>query len=152
MPTDRPVNTHERAKLSGFIQSAMKHIGAERASSPHPDKLVELISQAIDLYRNLDAPRRQEASVSLGTLWGQILCDQLGWTWVSLKLDSKTEVFGIVSPNRSHVIYPMHHVNALLFDPSMEQNSLSLYNDLKARKLPPSNDHGYTVIGAPANS
>ncbi|HLX60628.1 MAG TPA: hypothetical protein VKX17_05040 [Planctomycetota bacterium] len=152
MPTDRPLNTHERNQLSTFIKTAMKHIGADRAASPHPDKLVELISEAIDLYRNLEADRRQEASVSLGTLWGQIICDQLGWTWVSLKLDTKTEVFGVVSPNRSHVIYPLHHVNALLFDTSTDQNSLTLYNSLKKGILPPGSDHSYVVIGSAANS
>lgn len=150
--TDRPVNTHERSKLSGFIQTAMKHIGADRAGSPHPDKLQELISQAIDLYRHLDAAQRQEASVSLGTLWGQIVCDQLGWTWVALKPDSKNEVFGVVSPNRSHVIYPLHYVNSLLFDTTLEQNSLALYNNLKKGILPPSQDHGYALIGTPVNS
>jgi hypothetical protein len=151
MPTDRPLNSEERMKLTNFIQLAMKRLGADRVTSPHPDKLLTLVSQAIDLHRRQDEADRHaglfDATVSLGTLWGQIICDQVGWTWASIKTEGVSDVFGVVSPNRSHLIFPLHHINVLLLDPSREQNSLTLYNDLKARVLPPSKEHAYTVIG-----
>lgn len=131
----------------------MKRLGADRVSSPHPDKLQALVSQAIDLYRKQEEPDRQaglfDATVTLGTLWGQIICDQLGWTWASIMTEGVSDVFGVVTPNRSHLLFPLHHINGLLLDTSREQNSLSLYNQLKAGTIPPSPERAYTVIGTP---
>src|SRR5207248_1280244 len=125
-------------------------------ASPHPDKLIDLNNQSIELYRKQDEPARQaglfDATVSLGTLWGQLICDQLGWTWASIKVDGIGDVFGVVSPNRSHLIFPMHHMNVLLYDTALEQDSLKLYNELKAGKFPAAKEGAYTILGSAATA
>lgn len=149
---DRPLTSEERVSITSFIQKALKRIGADRASAPDPDKLQQLVSQAIDMYRNQDDAHRDasllDATVSLGSLWGQVICDQMGWTWVSVRTDTLTENYGIVSPNRSHLIFPLHCVKDLLIDSTREQNSLALYNQVRFGILPPANEREYRLLGS----
>ena len=150
--SDRPLTSDERVSITSFIQKALKRIGADRASSPDPDKLQELINIAVDQYRMQDETRRNasllDASVSLGSLWGQVVCDQMGWTWVSVRADALTENYGIVSPNRSHLIFPLHCVKDLLIDPAREQNSLTLYKQVRFKTLPPAAEREYMLLGS----
>ncbi len=153
MPTsDRPVTSHERASITSYIQKALKRIGADRASAPDPDRLQSLISQAVDLYRKQDDALRtaslMDASVSLGSLWGQVICDQMGWTWVAIVTDPLNLNYAVVSSNRSHIIYPLHFIKDLLADPAREQNSLALYMQVRTGALPPANDHEYSLLGS----
>lgn len=150
--TDRSLDSEERAEITRFMKMALKQIGADRAAAPDPDKLQTLISRAIDQYRKQDEFRRKasllDASVSLGSLWGQLICDQIGWTWAFVKMGDGKEYYGVVSPNRSHLIFPIHHIQELLIDPAREQNSLALYHSIKSGALPPSKEREYLVLGS----
>ena len=150
--TDRSLDSEERADITRFMKLGLKRIGADRAAAPDPDKLQELVSQAIDQYRKQDEKRRQasllDASVSLGSLWGQLFCDQIGWTWVFMKMDDGKEYYGVVSPNRSHLIFPLQHTQNLMRDPTREQDSLALYQSVKSGTLPASKEREYRVLGS----
>jgi len=153
--TDRSLTSDERTNLTRLIQKGLKRIGAERAAAPEPDKLQQLISQALDMYRKLDTSRREalinDASISLGSLWGQVICDQMGWTWVLYREDSQPEQYAVVPPDRAHLIFPMLFISDLLDDPSIEQNSLLLYESVKSGTLPLTDSRDYFVLGARLN-
>lgn len=150
--TDRPLTTDERASITGFMHKALKKIGADRASAPDPDKLQQLISQALDMYRKLDDEQRESAiidvSVALGSLWGQVICDQMGWTWVLVKMEDENEYYGVVTPNRSHLIFPLNFISDLIDDPKREQCSLTLYAAIRNGELPESSERKYVVLGS----
>ena len=153
--TDRSLTSEERTNLTRLIQKGLKRIGADRAAAPDPDKLQKLISQAVDMYRQLDPQRREalisEASVSLGSLWGQVVCDQMGWTWVLFKEDNHEEQYAVVPPDRAHLIFPMLFISDLLDDPAIEQNSLLLYEAIKSGTLPLADSRDYFTLGARQN-
>jgi hypothetical protein len=148
--TDRPLTSEERNGISSFIHVALKWIGADETPET-PDQLQELISQAIFLFREQPQQKRETAlldvSMGLGSLWGQILCDQFGWTWAYVTMDAENSYFGIVTPARSHVIFPLHYIKDILSDIKTEQTSLMLYNMLKARILPEAKEREYLVVG-----
>lgn len=73
-------------------------------------------------------------ALGLGCLWGQAVCDCLGWYWANITLD-ETSAVGIVSPTRSHVAFPMSYINALVSDPGRDQTSLLTYNMLKEEAI-----------------
>jgi hypothetical protein len=55
--------------------------------------------------------------------------------------------YGVVSPPRSHVVFPLHYMQELLSDSERDQTSLLLYNMLKAGSLPPVSPGEYRVLG-----
>ena len=90
---------------------------------------------------------RTQTALNLGCLWGQAVCDQLGWEWAAVTLEPGSEFYGVVSPSRSHIIFPLHYMEELLSDPDRDQTSLPLYNMLKAGSLPPAEPGEYRVLG-----
>jgi hypothetical protein len=64
-----------------------------------------------------------------------------------VSLEPGSEFFGVVSPSRSHVLFPLHYMQKLLSDPERDQSSLLLYNMLKAGSLPAAGPSEYRVLG-----
>ena len=87
-----------------------------------------------------------DVALGLGCLWGQAVCDLLGWEWASVRLGPEWQDYGVVPPGRSHVIFPVRYVRGLLADPGRDRTSLLLYNMLRAGSLPPS-DKGFHKMG-----
>ena len=77
-----------------------------------------------------------DLAVNLGCLWGQTVCDELGWEWCCLMLGDGRETYVIVTPNRSHIVSPMDFVLEQLQKRLPEENtSMLLFNMLKGKKF-----------------
>lgn len=64
-----------------------------------------------------------------------------------MSLEPGSEFYGVVSPLRSHVVFPLHYMRELLSNPERDHTSLLLYNMLKDGSLPPSAPGEYCVLG-----
>jgi hypothetical protein len=148
--TDRPLTSEERAEITRQMGIGLKKIGADRAVAPSQDKLQELIGQSVESYRKLDRKLSdgtvQTMSKSLGCLWGQVLCDELGWTWTLIKDEKGLANFGVVTPNRSHVVYPLQFIHDLLCGKSAETGSTPLYRRIRAGQIPDSQARAYLAL------
>jgi hypothetical protein len=148
--TDRPLTHDEQQEIGSYVTFALRGLGAQADKEP-PEELQNQLRMAIDEFRLWDEERRaanlDKASLCMGCLWGQTLCDGCGWEWASVSLGSEWENYGVVSPNRSHVVFPLQFARELLRDPERDQTSLLLHNMVKAANLPPADPGSYQVIG-----
>jgi|GEM_PF-6130236 len=87
-------------------------------------------------------------TVCLGSLWGQTICETIGWEWCAVK-HGEMKIFSIIKPDRSHFIQPLHFMKRQLSlrGPEAEITSLLLFNMLKSGLLPPSQPGQYNPIG-----
>ena len=89
-----------------------------------------------------------DLAVNLGCLWGQTVCDELGWEWCCLMLGVGRETYVIVTPNRSHMVSPMDFVLEQLQKRLPEENtSMLLFNMLKGKKFGSAKPNSYMHVG-----
>jgi hypothetical protein len=147
--TSRPLTAEERKEIADWVASGLRGLTLEGGSGVN-DELQGILRLVIDKFRRWDAAQREAklemTSLCIGCLWGQTICDQVGWEWAKVRLGADWEGYGIVSPTKSHVVFPLHFVRDLLSDPERDQTSRALYNLLKARKLPPSEPGALLVL------
>jgi hypothetical protein len=146
---DRPLTEDERQEVAGYITDALRVTGLSMGEAA-PDRIQVVIRETIDLFRSLQESDRaavlDDAALRLGCLWGQSVCDRLGWEWASVRLGREWEDYGVVTPGRSHVIFPVRYIRELLADPERDPTSLALYNMLKVGSLPPAEPGSYQVL------
>jgi hypothetical protein len=149
--TDRPLTEAERDEVENHLAIALGWFGDE-GDSASPDQKKQWIYETVNALRSKPPAERHEdgmamTAITLGCLWGQAVCGQLGWEWAAVSLEPGTEFYGVVTPSRSHVVFPLHFMQELLSDPERDQTSLLLYNMLKAGSLPPASPGEYSVLG-----
>lgn len=76
----------------------------------------------------------------LGVVWSEAICRELGWEWAMLD-----GVAAIVSPTRSHVIYPVTYFCNFVARGRGEEPQ-ALYGRLKAGSLPLAEAGAMTVL------
>jgi hypothetical protein len=148
--TDRPLTDPERDEVEDCVAGALERLG-DGADSESPDQLQKRLREAIDAFRSEPDEEREahlsQTALCFGCLWGQTVCDRLGWEWAAVSLEPDEEFYGVVSPSRSHVVFPLHYLQDLLSDPEKDQTSLLVYNMLVAGSLPPAGPGEYCVLG-----
>ena len=86
----------------------------------------------------------------LGSLWGEQLVRQFGWEWKLITShehgDSKAP--GVVSPDRSLAIYPIHFIIGCLNDPSVDATILLSFNMLQESQTNDSKQGAYDNLMA----
>jgi hypothetical protein len=147
---DRPLTEAERGEVENCIAGALGWFGAG-ADSASPDQMQQWLYETVNALRSKPPETSEDGrtmtALCLGCLWGQTVCDRLGWEWAAVSLEPGAEFYGVVSPSRSHVVFPLHYMQELLSDPDRDQTSLLLYNMLKAGSLPPAGPGEYSVVG-----
>jgi hypothetical protein len=146
--TDRPLTGPEQGEVKKYVNDACRRIGGTWPA--FSDDWQQRLYEAINTFRSQPAEAREagvsEAALCFGCLWGETLCNETGWEWATVTLRPDEEFYGVVSPSRSHVVFPLHYLRDLLSDPERDQTSLLLYNMLKAGDLPPAGPGEYKVL------
>ena len=147
---DRPLNAKEQRDIDLSIKRGYKYLKLDPKSSPK--KTQEAMLNAIDAVslekKKLKKDAVLDLAVNLGCLWGQIVCDELGWEWCCLMLSNGRETYVIVTPNRSHMVSPMDFVLEQLQKRMPEENtSMLLFNMLKGKKFGRAKAKSYMHVG-----
>jgi hypothetical protein len=74
----------------------------------------ERLRNAIQMWMDT-TPRSEFAHAvgDLGFLWGQIVCDELGWHWSILNIGDEPPAYGVISPEQGCVLFPMQSIDAV---------------------------------------
>ena len=89
-----------------------------------------------------------DLAVNLGCLWGQTVCDELGWQWCAVGLGDGRESVVVVTPNRSNVVSPVDFVHRQLRKRPPEENaSMLLFAMLKGKSLGRAKAGSYVQVG-----
>jgi hypothetical protein len=148
--TERPLNENLQWCVASFVSRASQWLGVE-AESDTPDLRQERLRAAINTFRSSPADIRESRldveSHRIGCVWGQAVCDQLGWEWATLSPEPGVEELAVVSPSRAHAVFPVLFIHKLLTDIGRDPTSLLVYNMLKAGSLPPAAPGEYCILG-----
>jgi hypothetical protein len=146
--SDRPLNDEERDEVTCCAGYARRLLGA--TDGARGEELQAAIHDAITRFRvSPDAfpgVSHEDLALCLGCLWGQVVCDECGWSWALVTLDDGDEVYGVVPPDRAQVVFPMAYVHDLLDEPAGHETNLVLYQTIQGRSLPEARPGEYLVL------
>ena len=135
-----------RTELDEAAARARKSLKLGRVRKP--EKLVEAIHDAIDelrLRKGVKASEKKQLAIDYGSLWGEALCDAVGWEWCCAQSPSSPEesTFAVCSPTRSYAVAPLQVIYRLVSQPKADNNSLLLFNMIISGKMPIAPDGGF---------
>lgn len=147
---ERPFTSDEDADIRISVTRGYEYLKL-KPESASAQQAQQAICDEIDaiLHRKKKASKKltRELGVNLGCLWGQTICDTLGWHWCMVTADG-ADSYAIASADGSHFIEPMNFIFSQLTSPASGDNtSRLLFNMLEAGKLPPAEAGAYQRIG-----
>ena len=132
--TDRALNGEETEAVRKQMEHAMEVLGIDPRTTT-PDDIQQSVYHEVNRVRNdiamNDPEILEDIALGLGCLWGQSVCDMLGWEWAFITIEGSDGI-GVLSPSRSLAAFPMASIKRILEDSQRENTSLLLYNMLKA--------------------
>jgi hypothetical protein len=146
---DRSLDAEEMCEVQAYEHDGLELLGfPEKGASPV--EVQQAILSKVDSLREtpdqIDPEACKELALTLACVWGQIICQELGWEW-ALVTFHEGDFYAIVTRNRSHAILPLHYFDDLLKDPEADPTSLLIYNMLKASDLPLAEAGVYRLLG-----
>jgi hypothetical protein len=135
--TEEPIEPSMFSGLEGAAEEAAEIAGV--SSSDTPDSVVAAIDEFVFAWQGGKRPPEkvidpEDAPYAFGSLWGQQLVRKFGWEWklVTFHEHGDSTAPGVLSPDRSLAIYPIHFVIGCLQDSTVDCTILLSYNMLKA--------------------
>ena len=135
--TEEPIDPSMFSHLAGAAEEAAAIVGV--SSSGPPDKVVAAIDEFVFAWQGGKRPSTEvidpdDAPYAFGSLWGQQLVRKFAWEWklVTFHEHDDSTAPGVLSPDRSLAIYPIHFVIGCLEDSNVDCTILLSYNMLKA--------------------
>jgi hypothetical protein len=148
---DEPLRPDQLEEVRAGVARAHQHLALPPDAAPAAAQRA-IFDAVRAIVTSRKRPRPQELTdlaVALGMLWGQTVCDALGWQWCNVRYADGGEVtFATASPTRAHVIAP----GALLYrqftqrGPRPNVTTLLFFNMLKAGKLPRAAPGAYRML------
>jgi hypothetical protein len=147
---DTPLSVEAGKEIDDAIQRACVELKLE-AKKRSPEAVQQAIYEKLQQLaagKKLKGDDLKNRAIDLGSLWGQSVCDALGWEWCAVR-DGDTEIFSVAAPDRSYFVAPLHFMQKQLGrrGADAEITSLLLFNMLKAGNLPPARAKDYQALG-----
>ena len=147
--SDRPLTESEAKDIRLSVARGYKHLKLKPDTSP--EKVQEAIYAAIDGIclgkKKATAKAVEDMGINLGCLWGQTICDKLGWEWCYMTAHGG-ESFAVVPPDRSYALEPMNFVFTQLHRRPPEDNtSLLVFNMVVGGALEKQKRGAYITFG-----
>ena len=147
----RPLDKTEMEQLAANAMRARNSLQLSAAVSD--EQILAALHAAVEQVRpsfaSLKPNVQHNMTVSLGSLWGVLLCNATPWRWCELLRGEAEEGFlAIVSPDASYAISPVDFFTALLTQaPENADNTVRLlFNMIVAGQLPPSRPGEYKML------
>jgi len=147
--SDRPLTAAEAKDIRQSVARGYKFLKLKPETPV--EKVQEAICKAIDavcLGKKKATPKLvEDMGLNLGCLWGQTVCEKLGWEWCYLMAHGD-EGFAVVPPDRSYAIEPMNLVFTQLHKRQPEDNtSLLVFNMVVGGALEKQKPRAYITFG-----
>jgi hypothetical protein len=148
---ERSLTKDEREELDMLWQRGVECIGfvvyLPRDLSDS-SLVVGKIREFVDGYREGQRPGGdygdvQTVAYAVGSLWGEEVCEALGWEWIQVTDESGSERLVVVSPDRAYLCDPHLAIFRLLAKPEIDNTVALVFNMLRAGKAPSSKPGSY---------
>ena len=115
--SERPLSDEERAQVASRSADGRRLLGID--ADARPDETRAAIHAWLEEFRQrkrrCSKKKLQDTALALGSLWGQTMCEGLGWQWAAVTLISRdTESHAVVPPERQCIIIALENFFALL--------------------------------------
>ena len=129
--SDRPLTPEEEKDIRLSVVRGYKLLKLKPKSAT-AEQVQEAMCKVIDAVflgkKKVTKKAVEDMGVNLGCLWGQTICDKLGWEWCYMTAHG-SESYAVVPPDRSYALEPMNFVFTQLHKRLPEENtSLLLFN------------------------
>jgi hypothetical protein len=135
--SEEPIDPSIFSNLEGSAEDGAALVGV--STSDNPDAIVAAIDEFVFAWQGGKRPPKkvfdpEDAPYALGSLWGQQLVRKFGWEWkmVTFHEHDDSTAPGVLSPDRSLAVYPIHFVIGCLEDANVDATIMLSYNMLKA--------------------
>src|SRR5262245_22757084 len=149
--SDEPLSDETMASIRGCANDALKVLGPKYASA-EPATVVEAVDKFAYRWQKGKRPSTEvvedteQARLIFGSLWGEQLCKRFGWEWAQVNFGDESVAFGVVSPERSLVIYPLDFMLGCMQDPGVDVTVALSFNMLVAGRVPKMKRRSYTNV------
>jgi hypothetical protein len=108
-------------------------------ATANPQTVIEAIDAFVDAWQEGRRPPKkvldpEDAPYALGSLWGEQLVRQFGWEWAMITFHDHGDSIapGVLSPDRSLAVYPIHFLLGCLQDSGVDCTVALSFNMLVA--------------------
>jgi hypothetical protein len=147
--SDRSLTAAEAKDIRQSVARGYKFLKLKPETSA--EQVQEAIYAAIDAVclgkKKATSKLIEDMGLYLGCLWGQTICDKLGWEWCYMMAHG-SESFAVVPPDRSYALEPMNFVFTQLHRRPPEDNtSLLVFNMVVGGALEKQKRGAYITFG-----
>ena len=149
--SDQPLSDETMASIRNCAKDAVSILGPKYASAV-PATVVEAVDEFAYRWQKGKRPPAEvvedtdTARLIFGSLWGEQLVKQFSWEWAKVNFSDGSVAFGVVSPDRSLVIYPLDFMLGCMQDPGVDVAVALSFNMLVAGSLPKMKRRSYTNV------
>jgi hypothetical protein len=149
--SDAPLNDETMGSIRGCANDALQVLGPKYATAD-PVTVVEAVDKFAHRWQKGKRPSTdvvedtEQARLIFGSLWGEQLVKQFGWEWRQVNFSDGSVAFGVVSPDRSLVIYPLDFMLGCMQDPGVDVTVALSFNMLLAGSVPAMKRRSYTNV------
>jgi hypothetical protein len=139
--SDQPINDELMGNLRGCATDAAAVLHTDLASAA-PTDVVEAIDAFAYRWQKGDRPPpevvedTEQARLIFGSLWGEQLVRQIGWEWAFVDVGDGSRALGVVSQDRSFVVYPLDFMLDCMQDANVDVTVALSFNMLMAGSVP----------------
>jgi len=112
--TEHAIDSETLESIAGCAIDAaeMLHLDLESLTAAEIVNAVDNCVFSLQKGGGPKIPEVADPALTLGSLWGQQLVRELGWTWanVTFHKHEDSQAVGVFSPDRALAIYPFHFI------------------------------------------
>ena len=142
---ERPLTGEEEAEFKTRSEQATRNLGLAGPDIT-PEAAVQAVESFVDRWqderrnpsplkklfkRGGGGPDPVDVALGLGAVWGDQLVRRFRWEWACLQQNGQ-DLYGVVSPDRSLVVYPTYFIKACLDEPNADCTAMLAFNMLAA--------------------
>ncbi len=138
--SEKPIPEKTMASINGSWREGLAVLGLKEQAEP--EQVIKAIDQFVFNTQqgkrpNLGKFPAEDLPFALGTLWGQQLVREFGWQWgmITFHDHGNSTAPGVLSPDRSLAIYPIHFLIGALRDAGVDATVELSFNMLAAGNI-----------------
>lgn len=154
MPTERPLTSQEKSEFRACAETGLKLLKLAGRPSTAAAAALAVEKYVVGWHTQSSGflgtlfnrrPAIVDASLALGTVWGDQVVSKFSWQWTCVR-DAGMDYYCVASPNRSLVAYPTYFVKECLEDPQVDCKLMLAFNMLRAGSIPEQPANGYANL------
>jgi hypothetical protein len=138
--SEQPLAASTADALKGSNRDGLRVLKLDESADPQT--VIKALDAFVDGWQEGKRPTKEaldpeDAPYALGSLWGEQLVRQFNWQWgmITFHDHNNSKAPGVLSPDRSLAVYPIHFLMGCLKDSRVDCTVALSFNMLAAGKI-----------------